>query len=183
MLLTNDDEMYRKLSLLRDHGRDEDGEVVMWGLNSRLDNLQAAVLDFKLAHYEAEIGRRRKIAALYNQRLCEVEELVLPPAPDSDPDHFDIFQNYEIEADRRDDLRSFLQQRGIGTLIQWGGKAVHQFQKLGFQMRLPSTERMFTRCLVLPMNTSLSDATLNTFVTQSASFTVETYVSSSQKTL
>ena len=156
-ILTNDTEMYTTMSLLRDHGRDESGDVVLWGLNSRLDNLQAAILDFKLVRYAEEVTRRRQIASLYHSRLRDVKELVLPPAPDSEPDHFDVFQNYEIEAERRDELKSFLKERGVGTLIQWGGRAVHQFEKLGFRVSLPFTERMFTRCLMLPLNRSLSD--------------------------
>ena len=156
-VLTNDDAVYGKMFLLRDHGRDETGEVVMWGLNTRLDNLQAAILDFKLARYDEEISHRRKIAALYQAQLGDIQELVLPPAPDSDPDHFDVFQNYEIEAERRDDLKAYLKERGIGTLVQWGGKAVHQFEKLGFKVSLPYTERMFSRCLMLPMNRSITD--------------------------
>ena len=94
---------------------------------------------------------------MYQTLLGDVRELILPPAPDSDPDHFDVFQNYEIEAERRDDLKAYLKEHGVGTLIQWGGKAVHQFEKLGFKVSLPYIERMFTRCLMLPMNTSLSD--------------------------
>lgn len=157
-MLTNDDAVYARMIQLHDHGRGEDGEVVTWGLNSRLDNLQAAILDFKLARYDQEeVGRRRAIAALYQSYLGDVAELELPPAPDSDPDHFDVFQNYELEAERRDDLKAYLKEHGIGTLIQWGGKAVHQFEKLGLNVSLPYTERMFTRCLMLPMNRSLSD--------------------------
>jgi len=159
-VLTNDEKVYRTMLLLRDHGRDEQGEVVMWGLNSRLDNLQAAILDFKFDRYGEEISRRRDLAALYQKHLGELKKLVLPPAPDSDPDHYDIFQNYEIEAEKRDKLQAHLKERGIGTLIQWGGKAVHQFEKLGLKARLPYTERMFTRCLMLPMNSSLTDEDL-----------------------
>jgi dTDP-4-amino-4,6-dideoxygalactose transaminase len=155
--ITNDDEMYRKLRLLRDHGRDDTGEVVMWGLNSRLDNLQAAILNHKLKNYDSCIARRREIAALYQAALGDVEGLRLPPAPDQDPDHFDIFQNYELEADRRDELRQYLRECGVGTLVQWGGKAVHQFPGLGFCQRLPYTEQLFQRLLMLPMNTSLSN--------------------------
>jgi dTDP-4-amino-4,6-dideoxygalactose transaminase len=156
-VLTNDDNVYEKLVLLRDHGRNDEGDVVLWGLNTRLDNLQAAILDYKLARYEEEVSRRREIATLYQKNLEGIPELVLPPAPGSDPDHYDIFQNYEIEAERRDELKAFLKDNGVGTLIQWGGKAVHQFGKLGFDVQLPYTERMFTRCLMLPMNRSLSN--------------------------
>ncbi len=156
-VLTNDDEMFHKMSLLRDHGRDESGDVATWGLNTRLDNLQAAFLDYKLARYAEEISRRRAIAGLYRQRLGDLTQLLLPPGPDGDPDHFDVFQNYEIEAEKRDALRAYLKDLGIGTLIQWGGKAVHQFTGLGFANRLPFTERMFTRCLMLPLNRSMTD--------------------------
>lgn len=157
-VLTNDAIVYRTMVLLRDHGRNEEGDVEMWGLNTRLDNLQAAFLDYKLARYSEEVGRRREIALLYQKWLGDVRELVLPPAPDSDPDHFDVFQNYEIEAEQRDDLRAYLKENGIGTLIQWGGKAVHQFKHLGFTVSLPYTEQMFTRCLMLPLNRAMSDA-------------------------
>lgn len=157
VVLTNDEDVYRKLLLLRDHGRDDNGEIVLWGFNSRLDNLQAAILDFQLKDYNKNIDRRRAIAALYQERLGDIEQLVLPPAPDSDSDHFDVFQNYEIEAERRDDLKAWLAENGVGTLIQWGGKAVHQFRKLGFRQELPFTERLFERMLMLPMNMSVSD--------------------------
>jgi dTDP-4-amino-4,6-dideoxygalactose transaminase len=159
--MTNDDEIHHKLLLLRDHGREENGDVTMWGLNSRLDNIQAAFLNFRLKSYDQAIARRREIASIYQNRLCGLSTLRLPPAPDSDPNHFDIFQNYEIEAERRDELKAYLKDHNVGTLIQWGGKAVHQFPKLGFTQQLPFTDELFTRILMLPMNTSLSDEDVN----------------------
>jgi len=156
-VLTNDEKVYRRLLLLRDHGRDENGDVVLWGVNSRLDNIQAAILDFQLKDYARVVERRRVIASLYQERLGYLGQLLLPPAPGSDPDHFDVFQNYEIEAEGRDELKSYLSERGVGTIIQWGGKAVHQFRKLGFTQSLPYTERLMERMLMLPMNMSLSD--------------------------
>jgi dTDP-4-amino-4,6-dideoxygalactose transaminase len=157
-LVTNDDEVARKTRLYRDHGRNaQTGDVETWGLNSRLDNLQAAILDFQFRDFQGIIERRRAIASLYQQELGDVSQLVLPPAPDGDRDHYDTYQNYEIEAERRDDLRAFLKERGVGTLIQWGGKAVHQFVDLGFAVHLPTTERLFQRCLMLPMNLTVSD--------------------------
>ena len=156
-VITNDDAIYDRTLQLRDHGRRADGEIVSWGLNSRLDNLQAAILDARLAEYEAVIERRRAIARLYRQRLGSLEQLTLPPGPDNDADHFDIYQNYEIEADRRDSLKEHLKKSGIGTLIQWGGKAVHQWDKLGFTEKLPFTEKLFERLLLLPLNMSLAD--------------------------
>jgi len=157
-VLTNDEEVYQKLLMLRDHGREETtGDVGLWGFNSRLDNLQAAFLDVQFKEYQQVIDRRRALANLYQKRLRDLDELLLPPAPDSDPDHFDVYQNYEIEAEQRDELKAFLANNGVGTLIAWGGKAVHQFRKLGFTQSLPFTDQLFERILMLPMSMSLSD--------------------------
>ena len=61
-------------------------------------------------------------------------------------------------AVQRDALREHLRRDGIGSIIQWGGKPVHQFDGLGFgATRLPVTDALFRRCFLLPMNTSLSD--------------------------
>ena len=156
-ILTNSDQIYERVIQLRDHGRGLDGEIVSWGLNSRLDNLQAAILDFRLASYGTAVARRRELAGLYRDGLEAIPEVKLPPGPDDDPDHFDVFQNYEIEAERRDELRAFLKARQIGTSLPWGGKAVHQWPRLGFTARLPFTERLFERVLLLPLNLSLTD--------------------------
>lgn len=157
-VVTSDPEVYDRVLQLRDHGRRADGEIVSWGLNSRLDNLQAAILDQRLACYGETITRRRALAAIYQERLEGLEELTLPPAPHADADHFDVYQNYEIEAARRDQLRQWLAARGVGTALPWGGRAVHQWPKLGFTERLPFTEACFERVLLLPMNLSLTDS-------------------------
>lgn len=158
-VVTNDDQIAAQIALLRDHGRDpETGRVVAWGFNSRLDNLQAAILDHKLKDFPADIQRRRVIAGRYQARLGDLCELNLPPGPDADPRHFDVYQNYELEADRRDELRVFLEQRGVRTIMQWAGTPVHQFKELELgEFSLPATESFFQRCLMLPMNTTLSD--------------------------
>ena len=95
-VVTDDHQVAERLQQLRDHGRDAEGEIVSWGLNSRLDNFQAAILDRRLGRFPSAIARRRAIARLYRARLGQLEELKLPPGPDGDPDHFDVFQNYEI---------------------------------------------------------------------------------------
>ena len=135
-----------------------DGEVIRWGRNSRLDNIQAAILSFKLKTYDNVIKRRREIAQMYQDRLGSLEELQLPPAPGVDSDNFDVYQNYELQADSRDNLKIYLSKNNVGTLIQWGGKGIHQFRQLGFKQVLPNTERFFERCIMLPMNIFISDS-------------------------
>jgi dTDP-4-amino-4,6-dideoxygalactose transaminase len=156
-VFTNDDGAAEFMRLLRDHGREHTGDVVTWGYNSRLDNLQAAVLNFKLSRYDTEVSRRREIAARYEEKLCSLPGLVLPPRPDADVNHFDIYQNYEIESDQRDALRDHLDAMGVKTIIQWGGKTIHQFPKLELNADLPRTQKLTERFFLLPMNTSLAD--------------------------
>ena len=160
-VICHDDTIAEHVRLLRDHGRASSGDVVAWGYNSRLDNVQAAVLLLKLKTYDKDIARRREIAAIYQERLQGIDRLLLPPAPDADPDHFDIYQNYEIEAQERDSLRAFLQEQGIGTILQWGGKTIHQFQDLDVEHNLPETDKMTEKFMLLPMHVALSNDEVN----------------------
>ncbi len=152
MVLTNDDNIYDTIKLMRDHGRGGDGNISIWGFNSRLDNLQAAILSFFFQDYDKTVKRRRYLADLYHQGLKDIDALILPPATNSDNNHFDIYQNYEIEAEKRDKLKEYLSGKGVGTLIQWGGRAVHEFKDLGFNQSLPMTEKIMRNSLMLPLN-------------------------------
>jgi dTDP-4-amino-4,6-dideoxygalactose transaminase len=156
-ILVNDKNLYHKVFQIHDHGRDINGEVKRWGRNSRLDNLQAAILSHKLKTYDQVIKRRRTVAQIYQDRLGGLDELQLPPPPSNTLNTFDTYQNYELTADSRDELKKYLSEKNIGTLIQWGGKGIHQFKQLGFTQKLPNTDKFFERCIMLPMNIFISD--------------------------
>ena len=156
-VLTNDTDVYEQMLLLRDHGRDMGtGEVLSWGFNTRLDNLQAAFLNYFMKSYDSVVTRRRDIAEKYNHGLKDIEELVLPEAP-GNGNHFDIFQNYEIQAQNRDDLKSYLADNGVGSLVQWNGVAIHQLKRLGFNQNLTKTDKLFKEILMIPMNMFIDD--------------------------
>lgn len=156
-VLVNDKSLYHSIYQIHDHGRDLDGEVKRWGRNSRLDNIQAAILSYKLKSYQKVINRRREVAGIYQNRLGYMEELILPAAPCDNGDNFDTYQNYELQARERNELQRFLKDNGVGTLIQWGGTAIHQFTNLGFNQDCPNTEKFFENCIMLPMNVFISD--------------------------
>lgn len=156
-IICNDDEIYSKVKQMRDHGRNESGDISIWGYNSRLDNLQAAILNYFFDDYDNTIKRRRELASLYHENLYDLESIVLPTNPKDSNVNFDIFQNYEISTKERNSLKDYLLNNGIGTIIQWGGKAVHEFTDLGFTQSLPKTEKIMRESLLLPLNISLSN--------------------------
>ena len=161
-VVTNNNNIAEEIFACRDHGRNpKTGVVDRWGRNSRLDNIHAAVLTYFLDQYPEVMKRRREMAALYDYNLTGVNHLTLPPPPTENGDHFDIYQNYEIEANDRDNLQKSLGENNIGTLKQWGGDAVHQFKELGFDSSLPYTERMISRSFMVPLNMALKDDDIN----------------------
>ena len=163
--------MAKKVKLLRDHGRNTSGEVVDWGFNSRLDNLQAAILNYKLKTYENDINRRREIAQMYDEGLRNIKSLYLPPPPSENSKYFDVYQNYELRAKNRDQLQNYLKREGIMTIIQWAGSPVHSFRDLGFkEVHLPKTDKFFEECLMLPMNMTLTNENVDEIISKIKNF-------------
>jgi dTDP-4-amino-4,6-dideoxygalactose transaminase len=103
------------------------------------------------------IERRRQIAQAYHDTLNKYPDVRLPPPPNECGKNFDIFQNYEFCTMRRDDLRKFLRDNGVGTIIQWGGFGVHMLENLGMKTDLPITDKFFKESLLLPLNHVMSD--------------------------
>ena len=159
LAVTDDEEIAEKIRLLRDHGYQRStGDILYYGYNSRLDNLQAAILDVKLKHLPEWIERRRELASLYQQRLSDLQELKLPPL--SNDRFFDVYQNYVIRSKERDGLVEHLRESGIEILISWP-EPMHHHEVLGLKhFHLPMTKRISNEVLSLPMYPELSDENL-----------------------
>ena len=157
-LVTNHREIAEKARLLRDHGQQrETGEIVCYGFNSRLDNLQAAILDVKLRHLPEWIERRRELAALYEKGLSGISQIKTPPPPKSTGRFFDVFTNYVVRAQQRDELAAYLRECGIEVLISWP-KPMHHQAGLGLgHFHLPETERICREVISLPLYPELSN--------------------------
>jgi len=156
LVVTNKKDLAEKIRMLRDHGRKGKDKIVLYGFTSRLDNLQAAILNVKLKRLKNWIKRRREIAKNYHKKLKDVPELILPPPPNLDPKHFDVYQNYVIRAKERDKLRKFLTKKGIETLIK--DPIPNHLQKgLGLEkFHLPNTEKFAKEIISLPMYPELN---------------------------
>ncbi|MGX6600622.1 DegT/DnrJ/EryC1/StrS family aminotransferase [Micromonosporaceae bacterium Da 78-11] len=156
-VLTDDETLAERLMALRDHGRVSKSDLDGWGYNCRLDNLQAAVLDWRLGRLPGWIERRRELARQYDAMLREVPGLELPVGPDADPRRHDVFQNYPVTTDDRDALVEHLRADGVETLISWP-TPLHRQRGLGLEhWDLPQTERLCRRVLSLPLYPELED--------------------------
>jgi dTDP-4-amino-4,6-dideoxygalactose transaminase len=114
-VLTDDPEVAERARLLRQYGWHDHYVSLVKGCNTRLDELQAAVLRVKLRHLEAWNGRRRRLARLYEAGLAG-SGLILPA---EFPDRLHVYHLYVVRHPKRDDLRAFLRARGIGTLVHY----------------------------------------------------------------
>ncbi|TRZ92797.1 MAG: DegT/DnrJ/EryC1/StrS family aminotransferase [Dehalococcoidia bacterium] len=151
IVVTNSREIADKIRLYRDHGRQTKDDLAGFGFNSRLDNLQAAILNVKFKHLPRWIERRRELAKLYHQGLSDLPELKLPPPPQSDDRYFDVYQNYVVRSQERDKLVAHLRESGIEILISWP-KPMHHQKALGLNhFHLPRTEQISREVLSLPL--------------------------------
>jgi dTDP-3-amino-3,4,6-trideoxy-alpha-D-glucose transaminase len=157
MITTDNAELAAKLRRLRMYGWEKRYHTVdPGGINSRLDEIQAALLRAKLRHLANWNTARRRIAQRYNQLLAGTS-LLLPDLP-SDQSH--VFHLYVVQTDQRDRLQNALQQRGIETAIHYPLPAHLQpvYYGLAEAGSLPVTERLASTVLSLPIYPELTDA-------------------------
>lgn len=158
IVVTNNRELVEKIRLLRDHGQQRaTGNILYFGFNSRLDNLQAAILNVKLKHLPQWIERRRELAKAYHKGLSDIPYLELPPPPKSSDRYFDVFTNYVVRTQERDRLVDHLRECSIEVLISWP-KPMHHHKVLGLgHFYLPETERISKEVVSLPLNSEISN--------------------------
>jgi len=113
-IVTNDDRLADWMATFARHGGK--GDHIMEGINSRMDGLQAAVLNAKLPHLPAWTAARRRVAACYNELLEDVGDVITPTVK-SDRDH--VYHLYVIRTENRDALREHLSQAGISTVLNY----------------------------------------------------------------
>ncbi len=156
-VFTNDLELAKKIKMLANHGQERKYEHQYVGLNSRLDTIQAAVLNIQLDGLDEMIESRRKIAAYYLQNLKGLEGLSLPKVnTDHTYNQFCILLESKIQ---RDNLKSFLAKNGVDTMVYYP-KPTHlqvAFAKYGYKDGdLPISEKLCDRILALPIYPEMS---------------------------
>jgi dTDP-4-amino-4,6-dideoxygalactose transaminase len=161
MMVTQDEALAARLKRLRMHGGAKQYFHDEVGFNSRLDALQAAVLQAKLPHLAAWSAKRRSNAAYYDRAFADVAEIRTPVI---DPANESIYNQYTIRTDRRDGLQKFLKEREIGTAIYYPLPLHLQpcFAYLGYKAgSCPESERAAAEVLSLPIYPELTQAQLD----------------------
>ena len=161
MMVTQDEALAARLKRLRMHGGAKQYFHDEVGFNSRLDALQAAILQAKLPHLQGWSAKRRSNAAYYDRAFADVPEIRTPFV---DPANESIYNQYTIRTERRDELQSFLKERGIGTAIYYPLPLHLQpcFAYLGYKKgSCPESERAAAEVLSLPIYPELTPAQLD----------------------
>ena len=163
IILSRSRQLADKLKALRQYGWNQCRESIVNGFNSRLDELQAAILRVKLAHLGASNKKRRIIANKYNQAFRELP-ITLPCLPENE---LHAMHLYVIEYEKRDELIKHLHKSGVGASLHYP-LPVHRhaayLNRISGSEDLPQTEAFYKRHLTLPLYPELTDNQLNLII-------------------
>lgn len=158
-MFTNDDDLAVKLRMIASHGQSKQYYHDVVGCNSRLDAIQAAILDIKLKHLDEYIAARVKAADFYDKGFANNKKIT---TPFRDANNKHVFHQYTLilEGVDRDGLKQFLADKGIPAMIYYP-VAAHQ-QKMfdafgGNSYQLPVTDWLTERVISLPIHTELDE--------------------------
>ena len=162
-LYTNDDELAVKLKMIANHGQSKKYYHDVVGCNSRLDSVQAAILNEKLKHLDEYIEARRKAAGFYDNAFADCQKIKTPFRA-SYSNH--VFHQYTIilEGVNRDELHKFLTEQKVPSMIYYPVPAHQQKMFAEYNssvLDMPVTDWLTQRVISLPMHTELDEEQLN----------------------
>jgi len=155
-ILTNDDELAGKISQLRDYGQSGKHQHAIVGYNSRLDTLQAAVLNAKIGYLEEWNAQRREHALTYAKYMADLP-IALPKESNSAKS---VYHLYVIQIEKRDECLEFLKKRGILAQVHYPNLVHLQkcYKELGYQAGdFPVAESLVNKSLSLPMYPQMTE--------------------------
>ena len=149
LIISNNSEYAEKISMLRNHGSNRRYYHDIVGFNSRLDEIQAAILRIKLQHIDRFNHLRKNVATQYNSQIKN--PCVTLPSISNNRDH--VFHQYTILSNTRDELQSYLHDNGVSSAIYYPIPIHKQsvYKSLQTNTTLRNAEEIATKCLSLPI--------------------------------
>jgi dTDP-4-amino-4,6-dideoxygalactose transaminase len=164
---TNDEELAQTIRALGNYGSHKKYENTYKGVNSRLDEMQAALLRVKLKNLDSEIKRRQKIAAVYCEGISNLA--IVLPIQDStlDIQHYEshVWHLFVIRTAKREKLQAMLKDQGVQTLIHYPISVHHQQAYLEWaEQSYPVTEAIHNEVISLPISPVMTDEQVQTVI-------------------
>ena len=158
---TNDEELFNKIKAIANYGSDRKYHHIYKGVNSRLDEIQAAVLDIKLKHLDSDNNKRREISKYYRENIKN-SKIILPDTYDEKSHVWHIFA---VRTKNRDEFQKYLTEKGIQTIIHYPTPphkqgAYKEWNNLSF----PITEEIHNTILSLPISPVMADSEIEKVV-------------------
>ncbi len=161
-MFTNNDELAANIRMIANHGQKKKYHHSVLGVNSRLDALQAAVLDVKLKHLDDFADRRREVASSYDLAFTDLDFIHTPVRADYSSH---VFHQYtlKVEQGKRDALKEYLASKNIPSMIYYPLPLYKQaaFEKYHSNCSLEITEQLCSSVLSLPIHTEMESDTLD----------------------
>lgn len=153
-ITTNDEVLFHKVKAIANYGSDRKYHHIYKGVNSRLDEIQAAVLDIKLAHLDADNAKRRKIAKIYRKSIKN-GKIILPKAYD---ENACVWHCFVVRTDKRNEFQQYLNENGIQTIIHYPTPPHKQgaYKEWALQS-YPISEEIHRTIISLPISPMMSD--------------------------
>ena len=162
-LMTNDDELAKKMRMIANHGQETKYYHKVLGCNSRLDTIQAAILNIKLNHLDNYSQSRNQMANFYDEALVSIQALQIPQRQEGSTH---VFHQYtlKVKNGKRNELQKYLADNGISSMIYYPlplykQEAFQQFVPDDFN--LPITEKLCDQLLSLPIHTEMNIDKMN----------------------
>lgn len=169
-ICSNDSKLAETIRSIANHGMKRKYEYERIGVNSRLDSMQAAILDVKLKYIEKHIKSRQDVAAFYDENLNDIKGLELPTRVNYSTHSF---HQYTIRTDKRNELKSYLDTQGVPSMVYYP-QVLHLQKAYGFlgyeKGDFPMAENLTQTVLSLPMHTELEEGQLKYIVEQIRQF-------------
>lgn len=167
-IVTDDDNLYKLCKMFRNYGQTNRYEHEVAGLNSRLDEVHAAILNIKLKSLDSFVTKRNKAAGIYNEKLSNIPQIKIPKTL---KDAYHAYHLYVIEAERRDELKEYLKKHEIESLIHYP-IPIHKQNcyKEYNHISLPVTEEKSKQILSLPIHPFITEAEVHTVCTAIKNF-------------